>query len=292
MTEIKKSIVAGLTVVMMILLTACWDQYDENSYKPKFTINGFSSVRDIGAGSLVAYWAFEGGLVDSVSKATGENKGITFGAGFKGQSLQGVLGKYAIADLPAGVKSMTSFTIDFWMNAPRNTNNTADGSSGGILTPLTFTQTDQFWGSLDFFFENTSSSVPETNGNLKVHFQNSQVSKEAWFTSSILTNCWGTWQNIALTYDATTSTFSMYQSGNLVAKQVVDGLGDLSFPTTANQIVFGTEQFNCSPSLGTAGGSQGWAGYLNGYLDEVRIYNKALTATELQALIVLQGKGK
>lgn len=292
MTQIRKVIVGCFTLLMTTSVIGCWTPFDENSYKPKFTINGFSAVKDIGAGTLVAHWAFEGGLIDSVSKASGTNKGISFGGGFKGQALQGVLGKYAIADLSSPVKNMTSFTIDFWLNAPRNTNNSSDGSAGGILTPLAFTQSDQFWGSLDLFFENTGSSVPENSGNLKVHYQNSQANKEAWFTSSILANCWGTWQNIAITYDAATSTFSMYQNGTLVATQVVTGLGALSFPSTATQIVFGTEQFNCSPSIGTAGGSQSWAGYLNGYLDEVRIYSKALSATELQSLIVLQGKGK
>jgi hypothetical protein len=78
----------------------------------------------------------------------------------------------------------------------------------------------------------------------------------------------------------------------VVATLASPGLGNIVFPATATKIVFGTEQFQCSPSLGTAGGSQSWASYLTGQMDEVRIYNKALSASELQALIVLEGKGK
>jgi hypothetical protein len=62
-------------------------------------------------------------------------------------------------------------------------------------------------------------------------------------------------------------------------------------PSTAGKLIFGTEPFQCNPILGT-GTPPGWATYLPGALDEVRIYNKALTQTELQALIILQGKGK
>jgi hypothetical protein len=98
--------------------------------------------------------------------------------------------------------------------------------------------------------------------------------------------------NIALTYDAATSTFTLYNGGNAIATQTATGLGNIVFPATATKIIFGTEQFQCTPSLGTAGGTQGWASYLTGQLDEVRIYNKALKAADIQALIVLQGKGK
>ncbi|MBL0255888.1 MAG: hypothetical protein IPQ27_13475 [Chitinophagaceae bacterium] len=109
---------------------------------------------------------------------------------------------------------------------------------------------------------------------------------------SVLANPWNAWQNIALTYDAATSIFSVYQGGGLVASTTSAGLGNLVFQNTATKLIFGTEQFNCSPSIGTAGGPQGWADYLRGKIDEVRFYDKVLSATELQSLIVLQGKGK
>jgi len=72
----------------------------------------------------------------------------------------------------------------------------------------------------------------------------------------------------------------------------VAGLGNASFVDGATKIIFGTLQFQTTPSLGTAGGSQGWAGYLTGQLDEVRVYDVALSASDLKALIILQGKGK
>jgi hypothetical protein len=57
-------------------------------------------------------------------------------------------------------------------------------------------------------------------------------------------------------------------------------------------MVFGTVQFQTTPSLTSSHGSESWASYLTGAMDELRIYNKALSAENVNALVVLQGKGK
>ncbi|HEX3023837.1 MAG TPA: LamG-like jellyroll fold domain-containing protein [Chitinophagaceae bacterium] len=267
-----------LVVVSGMLFTSCYKSFDPKSYQPQFTINGYTSTADIGKGSLIAYWSFDGSYIDSISNTAGTGVGTSFTGGFKGQALQGANNGYVISALPTVVKNMTSFTIDYWINSPIN--------STGILTPICISKDNDFWGSLDMFYENGSTA---TSGNLKVHFNGQS---EAWFTTGFITNPWSGWVNIALTYNSSTSTFTLFEGGNVVASQQVAGLGNLVFPSAATKIIFGTEQFQCTPSIGTAGGTQGWAQYLLGQLDEVRIYNKALSANDLQALIVLQGKGK
>ncbi|MEO6455475.1 MAG: LamG-like jellyroll fold domain-containing protein [Ginsengibacter sp.] len=276
----KKFIKESLLLVMIsgMLSTSCYKKFDPTTYQPAFTINGYTSVVEIGAGSLVGYWSFNGNYVDSVSNTAATGVNTSFTGGFKGQALQGSSNGYVISDLPNAIKNLNSFTIDYWINTPIN--------STGILTPITISRTDQFWGALDMFVENGSTA---TSGNLKVHFNGQS---EVWFTNGMISNPWGTWQNIGLTYDAASSTFTLYQGGSVVATQTAAGLGNLVFPNTATKIIFGTEQFQATPSLGTAGGNQGWASYLTGQLDEVRIYNKALKALDIQALMVLQGKGK
>jgi hypothetical protein len=274
--NIKNSLL--LIVLSSALFTSCYKSFDASSYQPTFTINGYASSADIGNGSLVGYWSFDGTYLDSVSNAAATGVGTSFTSGFKKQALQGALNGYVISDLPNAIKNLKSFTIDYWINTPQNTN--------GILTPIVISKDNDFWGSLDMFYENGSTA---SSANLKIHFNGQS---EVWFTTAYLSNPWGAWQNIALTYDASTSTFTLYQGGSAVASQAADGLGDLAFSNTATKIIFGTEQFNCSPSIGTAGSAQSWASYLTGQLDEVRIYNQALSASDLQALIILQGKGK
>jgi len=273
-----KNVLMLLVLFSNVVLTSCYKKFDSTSYQPAFTINGYTSSTDIGKGSLVGYWAFEGTNIDSVSNTVATGVNTSFAAGFKGKAMQGSANGYVITDLPAAIKGLKSFTIDYWINSPIN--------STGILTPICISNDNDFWGSLDMFYENGSTA---SSGNLKVHFKGQS---EVWFTNGMILNPWGTWQNIALTYDAASSTFTLYQGGNAVANASAAGLGDLVFSSGATKLIFGTEQFQCTPSRGTAGGAQGWASYLTGQLDEMRIYNKALTKTDIQALIVLQGKGK
>ena len=273
---IKK--VLPLVVISGLLLSSCYKKYDPNTYQPAFTVNGYTSSAAIGAGSLVGYWAFEGSYIDSVSKAvaTGVNTGFT--GGFKGQALQGADKGYVISDLPNALKNLNSFTIVYWLKTP---------NTSGIITPITIARTDQFWGALDMYYENGGRT--DATANLKVHFNGQS---EVWFTDGWISNPWNSWQNIALAYDAPSSTFKLYQNGNVVSSLTSAGLGNVVFPASATKLIFGTAQFQTNPSLGTAGSAQSWAGYLTGQLDEVRVYNKALSASDLQALIVLQGKGK
>lgn len=267
-----------LLILSSTLLASCYKSFDSKSYQPQFTINGYASSADIGSGSLVGYWSFDGSYVDSVSGTAATGISTSFSNGFKGQALQGAANGYVISDLPNAIKNLKSFTIDFWINTPQNT--------GGIIAPIVISKTDDFWGALDMFYENGSTA---STANFKIHFKGQS---EVWFTNGNLANPWGAWQNIAVTYDASTSTFTLFQGGTSVATTTADGLGDLVFPSTATSLIFGTEQFQCSPSLGTAGGTQDWASYLTGQMDEVRIYDKALSPSDLQALIILQGKGK
>jgi hypothetical protein len=276
-TIIIKNSMLGI-IVCSTLFTSCYKSFDPKSYQPEFTVNGYASSGDIGKGSLVGYWSFDGSYVDSVSNTAATGFNTSFASGFKGQALKGSGTGYAISDLPAALKNMSSFTIDYWINTQQNTT--------GIVAPVVISKDDDFWGALDFFYENGSTA---SSANFKIHFHGQS---EVWFTNGFLANPWNAWQNIAVTYDAATSTFTLYQGGGKVASQTVDGLGNLVFPATATKIIFGTEQFQCTPSLGTAGGSQSWASYLSGQLDEMRIYNTALSASDLQALIILQGKGK
>jgi hypothetical protein len=270
-----------LLITAGLLFTSCYKSFDPNSYRPTFTVGGYASYEEVVQGHLVGYWAFDGSYVDSVSGTAATGVNTSFSNGFKGQALQGSDNGYAISDLPAAIKNLKSFTIDFWINTAQ--------PSGAIITPLCISNTDGFWGALDLYYE--SNNATATSANLKVHYT---WQKDGFFTTAFLANPWNAWQNVALTYDAATSTFNIYQGGSLVTggTQTVADLGDVVFPSGATKIIFGTEQFQCTPSLGTAGGAQPWADFLKGQLDEVRIYDVVLTPADIQALVILQGKGK
>ena len=275
-----KRLLVSLAFISMFF-TSCYKSYDSKSFQPAFTVNGFTSSASIQSSNLVGYWAFDGSYIDSVSKTVGTGVNTSFTPGFVGNALQGANNGYVISAIPNALKGLGSFTIDFWVNTPQNTAETA---------LISISDNANFWGALDIFYENGSTA---TSAPFKIHLNDvTNSTGDIWLTSWTLPTPWNSWQNIALTYDQSTSKFVLYQNGTIIGSQTQVGAGAIAFPSTAGNLIFGTEPFQCSPSLGTAGGTQGWSGYLIGAMDEIRIYNKALTQNELQSLIILQGKGK
>lgn len=151
---------------------------------------------------------------------------------------------------------------------------------------VNLSNTTGFWGNIDWFVENGSNNSAAI---IKAHITSG--TKETWVEVKNYPGFFGVWSNHTLTYDAGASTFRYYINGSVVATTTAAWTGDIIF-TNSGPMVFGCVQFQANPSLGTAGGPQDWASYLTGSLDEVRIYNTALPASEINALVVLQGKGK
>ena len=220
-----------------------------------------------------------GSYIDSVSKVVGTGTNTSFTGGFKGQALQGALNGYVLSDASNAIKNMQSFTITEWVNTPP--------PSTGIIGIFTLANTTKFWGNIEIFFENGSTN---SNGKIRVHVNKNGTDNT--YAVDGLSNLFDKWTNIAVAYEATSSTFRLFVNGTQVNSGTVNNLsGPLSF-SDVGKLVFGTTQFQTTPSQTSATSSQPWASFLTGKIDEVRVYNKALTESDMQALIVLQGKGK
>ena len=188
-------------------------------------------------------------------------------------------------DPSSSLKGMQSFTISFWVN-PTFVDSNNDGSIDGILGMVDIANPNDFWGYLDWFVENGSSPSGAT---LKFHLRGN-ATQDTFISKDGVTNFFGVWSNQTLVYDAATSTATYYMNGSvLIPATTVPWTGPLDF-SGIGPLILGTVQFQTNPSLGTAGSTQPWASYLTGSLDEVRIYNTALTADEVNALVILQGK--
>ncbi|SFV32253.1 LamG domain-containing protein [Thermoflavifilum thermophilum] len=275
----KRYIALLMMVSFWTLISSCYKKFDPHSYMPALSIGGYTSSSEVGASHLVAYWSFNGSLVDSISGTAGTGTNVAFANGVKGQALKiGSSNSYVVFPGTSRLASLQSFTLTMWVNAQQNTTGT-----GGILS---LSDTTNFWGNLDVFFENGSTS---NYGLLKIHVYNNGT--DAWLGNYQINNLWGVWTNIAISYDAASSTFKVFVNGNKMATQTVNNYGAIHF-VDAGPLVFGTSQFNTTPSLTSATGSQPWASFLNGLLDEVRVYDQALSESDINALVRLEGRGK
>ncbi|MBK0381253.1 LamG domain-containing protein [Mucilaginibacter segetis] len=276
----KKFNIKLMTVALVGMgLSSCQKSFDPKSYAPPLDIGGYTSANAVASSNLVAHWSFDNNLIDSVSNTAGTATGTTFNEGVKGDALQGALNSYVLTTPSSAVTGVTSFTTTEWINTPP--------PSTGILGLFSLVNTTTFWGNLEIFVENGSTN---DNGKLRIHISNGVDDKT--FSVDNVTNLFNKWVNIGVSYDETSSTCKLYVNGSRVAQANVSGLsGPLHFNNTG-KIVFGCVQFMTTPSQTSATGQQSWASYLTGKLDEVRIYNKALTDQEINAIVKLEGRGK
>lgn len=96
-------------------------------------------------------------------------------------------------------------------------------------------------------------------------------------TGVTITN--STWTHIAATYstNGTHGTITVYINGSSVGS---GSSADPSMPTATADLDFGRRVY------------AGFNGYLNGKMDDVRVYNRALTATDIAALFAYTGSSK
>ncbi|HEU0227980.1 MAG TPA: LamG domain-containing protein [Arachidicoccus soli] len=273
-----KAVRRFLILSACLYMSSCQKSFDANSYKPARTFGGYTFSNAVAATNLIDHFSFEGNLKDSVSNIAAVGTGTSYGVGLKGQGLAIGLNHYAIFTPTAKIKQLSSMTIAFWINTPIN--------AAGIQTPISFVNQNQFWGNLDMFFDGQSAN----SSVFKVHAFGNNGTKEAWLTSWKIANPWDTWLYISLTYDNASSTFSFYVNGTLVGASVQTGFGTPNFANCPD-IVLGTIQFQTNPSLTSATTAQGWASNVLGTMDELRIYDKALSSSDIKALYQLEGLG-
>lgn len=271
----------SLVIFATVAFAACTKADRDDDFPkgdPPPVSGGYTNSSQIESASLVGHWSFEGNVTDSVSGTTGTNSGMSFTAGLKGQALTGAPAAnkaYALAPTTNAVKSMTQYTMSVWINSSQN-----EGATG----VLSIANTADFWGNINIFLENGGTS---THARFKTIFQNAGSTSDNNIQE--VDNGFGKWTQYAISYDGA-GTFRSYVNGNLITEKNT-GAGASSF-VNVGPIVFGTLHFMVEPSITTGAGPQGWAGFLPGKIDEVRIYNKALTANEVLALSILERQGR
>lgn len=281
MKKIINQPVLLFTVILALSMgtSSCYKKFDPATYAPALSIGGYTSSSEISPSNLVGYWSFDDNLLDSVTNTAGTNAGTTFQNGVKGKALLTGDKGYVLFNPGSAITGMKAFTIAYWVNAPVN--------SSGIAGTVNLSNTGNFWGNIDMFFENGSTADA---AKFRVHIVNNGGTSEHWLAKDGIPGIFGNWVHFAVSFDGD-KTFKFYVNGSPIATDVDTNFGALNF-TNSGQIVFGTVQFMTDPSQTSSHGSEPWASYLKGGLDEVRIYNTALIDADVNALVKLEGRGK
>ena len=278
-----KTALAGL-LFGAVLLSACTKSNDNDDFPAGDvppTAGGYTASSQISPSNLIAFWNFNGDSVqDSVTNTAGTNAGMTFTTGLKGKALTGnpdaTKRAYATAVASPAVKAMTQYTVSCWVNTPQNVGATGIVGLG---------DTQNFWGNINIFFENGGTT---TLARIKTIYGDNGVTRDNNIQD--IANGFNTWVQYLITYDGA-GNFKSYVNGTLVRTNTVADMGAIRF-TNVGPIVFGALHFKTIPSSTSGSPGEDWAGYIPGKIDEVRIYNKALTSTEVSALSILERQGR
>jgi len=254
------------------------DKEDDDPYAGKTNPSTIAST------NLIAYFPFDGSAEETIAALTpSAQPKVTYVAGRRGEAYQGADGACLLYNLPTAskMKSLKSFSVAMWFKSPLVT---------GDPEPIFFQigkSDDLYWGNLTLALNRLDATSDSLQ--LKAFFlkngaewsgQHVGYSNTAFKINK--------WMHLVFEYDATTSKYMIYKDGVKVVtndgvenrKAGSDGtaLGDLVF-ANADKINIGSWR---PKSEGTA--TDSWMGWFLGNLDELRVYDKALSATEAKAL--------
>jgi hypothetical protein len=219
------------------------------------------------AQGLISWWAGEGGSEDSFgSNPAVLHNNVTFVPGESGQAFQ-FDGVGAYISVPASamldVGRTSGLTIECWIKpsdvSSQHILTEWNNGAGSVGVQLQFSVAEL--GGLGSLLAN----VLDTNGNNHLFASSPNL---------ITTN---SFQHVALTYDKATGIGKLYRNGIVVASQ--------------NLGVF-TPQTSFDLYMGKRVSGPGAGSYYNGLLDEVSLYNRALTDAEIQTIFYSGSAGK
>jgi hypothetical protein len=274
--------ILGILLLSSLTFTACdKDNGDDDD-------NGKVDPGTIATANLVAYFPFDGNATEEIANLTpSRSPNVTYVDGRRGQAYQGADNAHLLYTLPAAspLKTLTSFSIATWIRSPLVT---------GDPEQLFFQigkSSDLFWGNLSLGLLRLGATADSLN--LKAFFfKDGAVWAGQHINYSSPMFPINTWMHLVYTYDGATSKFMIYKDGvKVTTNEGIENrwaagddvsprppLGNLAF-TDADVINIGSWR---PKSEGTA--EDAWMGWFKGNLDELRVYNKALSAAEITSL--------
>jgi hypothetical protein len=266
-----------------------------NAPIPYESIGGYESSDDVAASNLISKLSFDGNIADSKSGLTGGvGTNVTFDTGIKGQAYKGSASSFiAYNTVSNSVIDLKNITVSMWINTNPHT--------GGAQSLFMLPKTSDFWGNIFSMIEGTG---PAETMLVKNHLQKDVTPSIPWSGqwlvhdgANVLPGMFGTWKHLVWTYNASSSTYSMYVDGaklelpEELSKRYTDNpdSGGVGYGTLANSdvskfVIGGFQQHLGAPW----NAPESWMLNYTGLMDEFRMYDIALNDNEVKALYLLE----
>ncbi len=262
------------------------------------TIGGYNNSNEVAAANLKAHWGFEGNGNEDISKtAPTTTANATFAAGgVIGQAVTLDNGYLYYANPLGALTTGGSWTLSAWIQVANNQETTN--------TPSLYFQSavpGKLFGNINGMIETGHyKSISDTldvkaiyqdlNGGTQDNINNYGVLG----TDYQVVKGGGTnkWIHLITTYDGSNvahNIFQLYANGVKVGNKQFEDKTVNSFKYSANEVIIGG-WYNNVPNKAVS--VDPWTLPFKGKIDEIRVYNKLLSAAEIKALYDLGVAGR
>lgn len=288
--------IAGALTIGALVLGSCSD--DESLPK----IDGYNNSNEVAKDNLVAHWSFDNNNNENISNTAPSNTYGTVGStdGQIGKALQlskGVLVYPAITAINSP-NALNNFTVSMWVNVT-NTKKTANEGFTSFFGLIPTGVTD-IWGDIvaaaetghhlptsdTLKLKNLLNTHPVGGGNsLQDNVALKNGDQGAFFMGA------KRWAHYVMRWDATTHKFHIFADAQDVGGYTDRGTTGVLIMATPVQAVFGSL---ASSDIGFAGApaQQSWNPWATASIDDVRVYDTALSDAEITALFNLGTAGR
>lgn len=252
-------------------------------------IDGFTSTDEIYPKNLVAYWDFEtkNEKISATAPTSTLNDAIT-ADGFKGKglTLSGGYLYYGTQFNAFKTAALKSFTVSTWVKISNN------GSKKTMLFQIA--RPGIFNGNLNFILETNLKPATDIL-NLSVH---PFFTTLGGGTQDNINQSFGkspkigpdTWAHLVLTYDGSTGVFNILANGVNIGNYSNRGVGNNVFNSfEPNEIIIGG---NYNVIAGKAINTDVSFAPMEGKIDEIRVYNRAIPDAIVNSMYKLGLAGK
>lgn len=295
-THFRLLAVAVATTIAAIGISSCSKKSSGGGGTTVQPLGGYVSSDSVASANLIAYWPFDADGNDKKGGLTATTSGSpTYStAGVRGNSYGGSTGAYLTFSLPSGggaFNSLGSYTESFWFKVAAQ-----DTLTQGIFFLEGTSTQDELITEIEPYMVGVAGS----DDSVRIHTGFNDLASPAYqlfVPETFDTNAVSKWVHQVITYNGGTSVYTVYQngipmgtnsafsSGKYVTPNTMytDGtmatlLGNIGFTTDAPKtIVIGSWPDQLFGQLAAKNN-------FLGQLDEIRIFNKALSQQEVAGL--------
>ena len=312
MKTIKLSGYAFAMALGLGLAASCSSDDNNNTPTPLPPIGGYNNAGEVGSTDLLAYWPLDGNGVEAKSNtAPSTTVGTSWVAGAKGQAANFTNGYITYPAIVAMTQTMNAFTISAWVKIKNNQTDVA--GSGTVSTIFSMARPGGDWQGNMMLYAETGQLRPVTpegvaNDSIKVKAgwntiaQGTQIYEnwlhlETWMVADNLITpgkhvagpnvIGGQWAQLVFTWSGEDHKFIIYSNGSKISNPAFEVRGEntsLTMDATSKPMIgaFG----NVATTTDT------WNKPLTGGVDEIRIWKKALSASDINSLYALEKAGR